>query len=327
MTEPPLLELRDVEAIVGGRTILAIDRLSVSAGETLAVLGANGAGKSTLLRIAGGLRHPERGTLLLEGRPARAGDVRRVSAAVLQRPLLRRGATVRANVETGLRFAGVRREERRRRVDGWLERLGVAGLADRRPAGLSGGEAQRVSLARALVLEPRLLLLDEPLSGLDAPSRAELLADLRDLLAANGAAAVFVTHDRHEAAVIADRVAILHAGELRQLGMPTAVLDHPADADCARLLGFENVLEPAVAVRIVGRPVAEAVAVRARDVAVLPGALGTVERVLPFGERTRIQVGVDGTRVLADVADTDLRPGERVDLRVDGDAARPIAPA
>ena len=144
------------------------------------------------------------------------------------------------------------RAERIRRADEWLERLGLAGLAEPRAATLSGGEAQRVSLARALVLAPRILLLDEPFSALDAPTRAELLADLRDVLASIGAAALLVTHDRHEAAAIADRVAILHAGELRQLGPAAAVLDHPADADCARLLGFENLVEPALASRLIG---------------------------------------------------------------------------
>jgi ABC-type sulfate/molybdate transport systems ATPase subunit len=320
----PALELRDIEVIAGDRAILAIERLAVPAGETLAVLGANGAGKSTLLRVAGGLRRPDRGELLLDGAPASAAAVRRATAAVLQRPLLRRAATVRANVETGLRFAGVPREDRRRRSDDWLARLGLDGLAGQRATTLSGGEAQRVSIARALVLEPRILLLDEPLSGLDAPSRAELLADLRDVLAASGAATLFVTHDRHEAAVIADRVAILHAGELRQLGAPGAELDHPADADCARLLGFENVLPPALAERLLG--LRDHVAVRARDVRLAAGTAATVERALPFGEHTRIEVAVDGVRVLADVAGTapELRPGDLVDVRVDAAAARVI---
>ena len=240
----PLLELRDVAVVAGGRTILGLDHLALAPGETLCVLGANGAGKSTLLRVAGGLRTPARGELRLDGVPATAPQIRAVTAAVLQRPLLRRGATARTNVETGLRFARVPREERRRRTDEWLVRLDLAGLADRRASALSGGEAQRVSIARALVLAPRILLLDEPFSALDAPTRAELLADLRDVLASIGAASLLVTHDRHEAAAIADRVAILHAGELRAARADGSVLEHPADADCARLLGFENLLEP-----------------------------------------------------------------------------------
>ena len=321
-----LLELRDVTVVAGGRTILGLDHLALAPGETLCVLGANGAGKSTLLRVAGGLRAPARGELRLDGVPATAAQIRAVTAAVLQRPLLRRGATARTNVETGLRFARVPREERRRRTDEWLVRLDLAGLADRRASALSGGEAQRVSIARALVLAPRILLLDEPFSALDAPTRAELLADLRDVLASIGAASLLVTHDRHEAAAIADRVAILHAGELRQLGPTGSVLEHPADADCARLLGFENLLEPRLASRLLGEPARHRVAVRARDVAIVPGGdMGVVERVLPFGERTRIATRVDGVRVLSDVRDPRVVAGDRVDLRAAVAAARVIA--
>jgi ABC-type sulfate/molybdate transport systems ATPase subunit len=322
----PLLELRDVAVVAGGRTILGLDHLALAPGETLCVLGANGAGKSTLLRVAGGLRTPARGELRLDGVPATAPQIRAVTAAVLQRPLLRRGATARTNVETGLRFARVPREERRRRTDEWLVRLDLAGLATRRASALSGGEAQRVSIARALVLAPRILLLDEPFSALDAPTRAELLADLRDVLACIGATSLLVTHDRHEASAIADRVAILHAGELRQLGPTASVLEHPADADCARLLGFENLLEPRLASRLLGEPASDRVALRARDVAVVPrGDMGVVERVLPFGERTRIATRVDGVRVLSDVRDPQVAAGDRVDLRAAVAAARVIA--
>jgi ABC-type sulfate/molybdate transport systems ATPase subunit len=322
----PLLELRDVAVVAGGRTILGLDHLALAPGETLCVLGANGAGKSTLLRVAGGLRTPARGELRLDGVPATAPQIRAVTAAVLQRPLLRRGATARTNVETGLRFARVPREERRRRTDEWLVRLDLAGLATRRASALSGGEAQRVSIARALVLAPRILLLDEPFSALDAPTRAELLADLRDVLASIGATSLLVTHDRHEASAIADRVAILHAGELRQIGPTASVLEHPADADCARLLGFENLLEPRLASRLLGEPARHRVAVRARDVAVVPGGdMGVVERVLPFGERTRIATRVDGVRVLSDVRDPQVTAGDRVDLRAAVAAARVIA--
>jgi ABC-type sulfate/molybdate transport systems ATPase subunit len=322
----PLLELRDVAVVAGGRTILGLDHLALAPGETLCVLGANGAGKSTLLRVAGGLRTPARGELRLDGVPATAPQIRAVTAAVLQRPLLRRGATARTNVETGLRFARVPREERRRRTDEWLVRLDLAGLATRRASALSGGEAQRVSIARALVLAPRILLLDEPFSALDAPTRAELLADLRDVLACIGATSLLVTHDRHEASAIADRVAILHAGELRQLGPTASVLEHPADADCARLLGFENLLEPRLASRLLGEPASDRVALRARDVAVVPrGDMGVVERVLPFGERTRIATRIEGVRVLSDVRDPQVAAGDRVDLRAAVAAARVIA--
>ena len=229
-----LLELRGVRVAAGGRDLLAVDRLAIEETETLAVLGANGAGKSTLLRVAGGLLAPSNGEVLLDGRPAPAGQLREACAAVLQRPLLRR-TSVTANVETGLRFARVPPEERRRRANEWMERLGLTGLAGRPAHTLSGGEAQRVSLARALVLAPRLLLLDEPFGSLDVPTRIELLAELRGVLAATSTGVLLVTHDVREAAAIADRIAILHSGELRQIGTTHKVLQAPADVDCARL--------------------------------------------------------------------------------------------
>jgi ABC-type sulfate/molybdate transport systems ATPase subunit len=322
---PPLLELRGVAVDAGGRTILALDRLAIAAGETLAVLGANGAGKSTLLRVAGGLRRHDRGEVRVRGRTATPDEVRAISAAVLQRPLLRRGS-VRANVETGLRFRRVARDERRRRATEWLERLGLGPHADRSASTVSGGEAQRVSLARALTLAPELLLLDEPFGALDAPARAELLADLRDLLAATATAALLVTHDRHEAAAVADRIAILHAGRLRQLGPAATVLEHPADAACARLLGFDNVLGPELAARLIGAPASHAV--RATDVRLTPAGdgIGRVERVLPFGAASRVVVTVEGARLLAEAPAGALAAavGARVDVAIDPAAARPL---
>jgi ABC-type sulfate/molybdate transport systems ATPase subunit len=176
---------------------------------------------------------------------------------------------VRENAETGLRFHRVPRAEACRRAGEWLERLGVAQLAHRAAHTLSAGEAQRVSLARALALSPRLLLLDEPFAGLDAPTRGELLVDLGEALATAGVAALLVTHDRHEAAALADRLAILHAGQLRQDGHTAEVWAHPADPDCARILGYDTVLEPDVARRIIpngGRPLA----LRSEDCAAAP---------------------------------------------------------
>ena len=223
------LELRDVTVCAGGRTILSLPHLAVAS--TTAVLGRNGAGKSTLLRVAGGLLRPRTGSVRIDG----GTDVRKATAAVLQRPLLRRG-TVRANAETGLRFRGVPRAERRRRAEAWLERLDVARLADQAAHTLSAGEAQRVSLARALAVAPRVLLLDEPFAGLDAPTRRELLADLREALASTGTAALLVTHDDREAAALADRVAILHAGELLEEGPAAEVLS----GGCAARLGLRS---------------------------------------------------------------------------------------
>jgi ABC-type sulfate/molybdate transport systems ATPase subunit len=337
----PLLELRCIVVEAGGRAILDVPRLTLGAGRITAVLGANGAGKTTLLRVAGALIRPTAGQVMLEGAPATAASIRRASAAVLQRPLLRR-TTVQQNAETGLRFHRVPRPEARRRAGEWLERLRVSHLARRPAHTLSAGEAQRVSLARALALSPRLLLLDEPFTSLDAPTRGELLVDLGDVLTATGTAALLVTHDRHEAAALADRMAILHAGELRQDGPTAQVREHPADPDCARILGYETVLDPPVARRI-SRDGDRPVALRAEDCrAAAPDAepggseltiTARLTRLIPLGATSRVITEVDGRQLIATAAAPPpawlaaLTPGDPIAIRLDPERARPVGDA
>ncbi len=234
-----LLELRGVVVRAGARTILDVPGLALQRGETLALVGPNGAGKSTLLRVAGLLVRPDAGEVLLDGGPVREEALRRSSAAVFQRPLLRR-ATVAVNVESGLRFRGVGRGEARRRAQPWLERLGIAHLHDRPARLLSGGEGQRVSLARALATTPRILLLDEPFAALDESSRGRLVLDLRELLTESGIAAVFVTHDRREAAALAGRTAVLDRGRLLAVGPTDEIL---ADQALGTVTGGATLLD------------------------------------------------------------------------------------
>ena len=320
----PALEFRDVVVRAGGRTILSVPRLALDDVSTTAVLGPNGSGKSTLLRAAAALVTPDRGTVFMDGAVASRAVVREATAAVLQRPLLRR-ASVRANVESGLRFRGVGRAERRSRAQRWRDRLGIATLAERPAHRLSGGEAQRVSLARAFAVGPRVLLLDEPFSALDAPTRGELLAELRDALAATGTAALLVTHDRHEAAAVADRVAILHDGELRQEGPAREVLDHPADPDCARILGFDNVL-PGSLLGVDADRVALAPEACRLTGAGLPLAARLV-RAIPLGPAWRVIAEAEGRTVLANAQEpppAGLQPGDPIELRVDPAAIRAL---
>jgi tungstate transport system ATP-binding protein len=234
---------RDLRVHAGRRELLHVPELDVTAGTVLAVLGPNGAGKTSLLRALG-LLGPHRitGDVLLDGQPATRAHLRMAAAAVLQRPILRRG-TVADNVTTGLRFHHLSRATARERAAPWLDRLGIAHLADRDARTLSGGEAQRTCLARALAVEPRVLLLDEPFTGLDATTRGDLLADLAAALASQPAATVLVTHDPHEAAALANAIAVVVAGQIRRYGATADVLDDPRDIDTARLLGFTNILD------------------------------------------------------------------------------------
>ena len=228
-----LLALRNIRVQYGAATVLDLPFMNICDREIVAIVGANGAGKSTLLRVMGLLERPTCGSVSFRGKPAAPDDylaLRRRMASVLQAPLLLDNS-VYANVALGLKLRGVSREQVERRLRPWLERLGIAELADRRARTLSGGEARRTCLARALVLEPELLLLDEPFSGLDTPSRAVLLPDLQRVLTQSGAAVVIVTHDPREAAALANRTGVLSRGKLLQMAPTEEIFSHPASQE------------------------------------------------------------------------------------------------
>lgn len=239
------IELKDVRVAHDGKVILDISDLAVDRGETLAVIGPNGAGKSTLLKVLALLQRPLGGQVILEGQAvgydASLLQYRRRLALVMQQPLLRDTSTFE-NVATGLRFRWTPRRDARKRVQRWLERLGIAHLAQRRACTLSGGEAQRASLARALVLDPDLLLLDEPFADLDPPTREGLMSELKPILRETGTTTVFVTHDRDEALRLGDRLAVLMGGRVLQTGRPQEVMARPASQEVAAFVGTETVL-------------------------------------------------------------------------------------
>lgn len=270
---PPLLELRDVTVTRGGVQVLDVPRFQLDEGETVALVGPNGAGKSTLLLALMGLVE-RRGELRYRGRAVRtrreALECRRRIAMVLQEPLLF-DATVRANVASGLELRGVPRRERAGRVLAALERLGIAALAERSARRLSGGEARRVSLARALAIAPDALFLDEPFANLDAPTRQAIADDLGRTIAAAGTAAILVTHDAAEAFQLARRVVVMDGGRIVQSGAPAELMRAPASAFVAHFAGIEALAEGVVTRRDGARAViavASTEIVAAADVAV-----------------------------------------------------------
>ncbi|HEX2696751.1 MAG TPA: ATP-binding cassette domain-containing protein, partial [Anaerolineales bacterium] len=203
-----------------------------------AVVGPNGAGKSTLLLTLARLIRPSSGDVYFNGKSLMQLDeleYRRKLSFVFQDPLLM-DMSVEDNVALGLKFRGLPKAEAKARVRKWLEQLGIESLARRRARQLSGGEAQRVSLARAFVLEPELLLLDEPFSSLDPPTRAKLLEDLSALLAQDHRTAIFVTHNLNEAAELSHRIAVIVKGMLRQVGPARQIKSKPADKAVAEFL-------------------------------------------------------------------------------------------
>ena len=236
-----VLEARRLEVRRGDRVVVTAERLAIQDGETLAVLGPNGSGKTSLLLGLATLL-PVRGELLYRGAAiADRVTFRRRIAVAFQRPLLL-DRSVLDNAALGLELRGIPAAERRQRAQAALERLGVGALAKRPAVALSGGEAQRVSLARAFAVDPEILFLDEPFSALDAPTREEIVADLARVLHETTMTTVLVTHDRDEALSLADRVAVLIAGRIRQVARTDEVFARPSDPEVAAFVGVDNVL-------------------------------------------------------------------------------------
>jgi molybdate transport system ATP-binding protein len=348
-----------VRRFPGGPEVRAALALPLQGAPVTVLFGPSGAGKSTVLRCLAGLDRPDAGFI-------RFGDETWFDAAAgLVLPPQRRGAgllfqdhalfphlTAEANVAYGLR--GLPAAARPARVAEVARLVGVEGLLGRRPAALSGGQRQRVALARALAPRPRLLLLDEPLSALDAPAREALRGELRALLRGAGVPSIVVTHDRVEALSLGDRLAVLVDGAVRQVGPVAEVFGAPADLAVARVVGTENVAPARIAGREGDLVVAEVgsvrllaldpgwldgeafACIRAEEVVLEPapgGATsarnrlaGTVTAVLPEGPLVRVSVDC-GFRLVAlvtrrSVEELELAPGRRVAALVKAPAVR-----
>ncbi|ACU34710.1 ABC transporter ATP-binding protein [Actinosynnema mirum] len=318
----------DVEAVSG------VD-LEVAGGEVVALLGPSGCGKSTLLRAVAGLERVSAGAVTWDGTDLAGTPVhRRGFGLVFQDGQLFPHRDVAGNVAFGLRMRGAARGERDKRVAELLELVGLGGYQRRRVTELSGGEQQRVALARALAPDPRLLLLDEPLSALDRSLREQLALDLARLLRETGATALVVTHDHDEAFTLADRVAVMRAGRLRQTGPPARVWREPVDVETARFLGCGVVLAPEAAERLVG--VRARVGLRETALRVVPdgpGGPGSVLDAVVLGRvhrrdhvRLLVRIGDDEFDAVGPVVGT-WEPGDRVRLAVDQDGVAVIGSA
>lgn len=237
-----LLKVHDLQVRFDNTLVLDIPDLSLNRGEVFVILGPNGAGKSTLLMAAAGILKPSRGTICFSNTNDLSNlEYRRRVSTIFQSPLLL-SESVESNIACGLRFRGLKKAEIRDRVNNWMDLLHIVHLADRKATTLSGGEAQRVSLARAFCLQTDLILMDEPFSALDSPTRQELLNDLRDILAKTGQTCIYVTHEHEEALAIADRVAIMFNGEIHQIDRTKTVFSQPATPQVAAFMGVENII-------------------------------------------------------------------------------------
>ncbi len=240
----PALEVNTLTKSFGPTRAVEEVSFAVEDGETLALLGPSGCGKSTLLALIAGLETPEAGDVRWQGNSLiQVPAHRRNFGLMFQDYLLFPHQTVAQNVGFGLKMHGHTKAKITARVQEALRLVGMEGFENRDVNTLSGGEQQRVALARALAPRPRLLMLDEPLGALDRPLRERLLEELRLILRRLKQTAIYVTHDQEEAFAIADRVAIMHAGRLVQVGTPAEVYTHPASRFVAEFLGFKNILE------------------------------------------------------------------------------------
>lgn len=249
------LEARELQVVLGGQKVLDIPALAIKPNGVLVVIGPNGSGKTTLLLSMALLLKPAQGKIYYRGKPVSPGAetlrLRRRFAVLFQEPLLLSGS-VWDNVTLGLRLRHIAKEEIRLKTRKWLERFGIVDLATRQTRSLSGGEAKRVSLARAFVLEPEVLLLDEPFAALDTPTHQTLVEDFQAVLHETKVSTVMVTHEIEEALILGDQVAVLMKGHIRQMGTAQEVFSWPLDEEVASFIKGGNILRGTITSQIGG---------------------------------------------------------------------------
>ena len=246
--ETPAIEARNLSKVFGAGTdaVHALDdvSLTIRQNEFFTLLGPSGCGKTTLLRLIGGFEQPSQGDVFLEGQQLTGlPPFKRPINTVFQSYALFPHLTVGQNVAFGLEMLGRPKEERESRAKQMLDLVQLGGYANRKPAQLSGGQQQRVALARALASQPKVLLLDEPLSALDLKLRKEMQIELKRLQTETGITFVFVTHDQEEALTMSDRIAVMDSGKILQIGSPTEIYEHPQRRFVADFIGETNFLE------------------------------------------------------------------------------------
>ncbi|MGN6142778.1 MAG: ABC transporter ATP-binding protein [Mesorhizobium sp.] len=330
----PFLSIQHVEKSFGATKVVHDFNLDVEAGEFVSFLGPSGCGKTTVLRMVAGFEEPSAGHIFVGGKDiTRLRPNQRNIGMVFQAYALFPNLTVAQNIGFGLRVAGASRAEIDKRVAEMLALISLPQMADRYPYQLSGGQQQRIALARALAPKPKLLLLDEPLSALDAKVRVSLREEIRSIQKELGITTIFVTHDQEEALSISDRIAVMYGGKAEQVGAPFEIYNRPATRFVANFVGTLNVLEGTVTdasagtVRVASQDVAlkgkldgsrtgDTLSLALRPEAIALGArpghdsklAGEIADVHFLGSVIRVRVGVGGKQISLDTFNNSSTP-------------------
>lgn len=326
------VSVQNLQKSYGGNPVFNDINCQIQRGEFVTLLGPSGCGKSTLLRCIAGLTAVDSGKILLDGNDlVPVSPQKRGIGMVFQSYALFPNMTVERNVAFGLRMQKLNADETRTRVREVLQLVELQDFANRYPHQLSGGQCQRVALARSLVTRPRLLLLDEPLSALDARIRKHLREQIRQIQRDLGLTTIFVTHDQEEALILSDRIFLMNQGRIVQSGDAETLYTAPVDVFAAGFIGNYNLLDPQSASRLLQRPVDSRLAIRPEAIALsLSGELeGQVRGHSLLGNVIRYRVEARGVELMVDVlnrSSADLHPdGQRVSLLIDPTALREVA--
>ncbi|WP_295464544.1 ABC transporter ATP-binding protein [uncultured Pseudomonas sp.] len=326
------LAVKGLHKRYGANTLFTDIEFHAEQGELVTLLGPSGCGKSTLLRCLAGLTEVDRGSIVLAGQDiTQLPPQRRGIAMVFQSYALFPNMTVAQNVAFGLRMQRLAQDEVRQRVSEALTLVELEGFAERYPHQLSGGQCQRVALARSLIVRPRLLLLDEPLSALDARIRRHLREQIRAIQQELGLTTVFVTHDQEEALTLSDRIVLMREGRIVQSGDAETLYTAPVDAFAAGFIGNYNLLSADQASRLFGQTFQRQVAIRPEAIrlGVAGGIAGRIVGHSLLGNVIRYRIATEACELNVDVLNhgpTALQPnGTAVTLAVDSDSLREVA--
>ncbi|WP_395814844.1 ABC transporter ATP-binding protein [Devosia sp.] len=325
------LQIRDVSKVFGTTNrVVAVDTfsLTVANGELVCLLGPSGSGKSTLLRMIGGFERPSSGQMLIDGDDiSRLPPEKRPTGMVFQSHALWTHMNVFQNLAFGLKLRKRPKDEIRERVETVLDLVGLKGYGSRMTTQLSGGQQQRVALARSLVLEPKILLLDEPFASLDQHLRERLREEVRDIQQRLKITTLFVTHGQDEALALADRIVVMRDGRVEQVARPDTVYREPATPFVAGFIGTMNLIDGTVANGTFSRasfsvplPVADGpatLAIRPEALTLTVGSQGTIHRVTDYGTHGLVDIDLpDGTRIKSMINDAKaFAAGQSVDLK------------